>query len=151
VHFENKEAISHAVVDYFIQQKTKVLNWVFSREGSAKQKLLAYLDLVLNPLKPVFDGGCPFLNLGMEADDMDQVIRIKVKKMVEAEQAFISRAVSQGIENGEFRPDWDGNDFAIVMYAMVEGAVMITRVSKGGSSMKSVATFLKKEIESNTK
>lgn len=151
VHFENKEAISHAVVDHFADRKIKMLDRVFSGKdsSSAKDRLFAYLELVLNPSKPVFEGGCPFLNFGMEADDMDQVIRKKVKKMVEAEQGRIAGAVSLGIRNGDFRPDWDAQEFATTVYAMVEGATMITRVSSSGKSMKTVAKFLKKEIMRN--
>ncbi|SER43734.1 TetR/AcrR family transcriptional regulator [Pedobacter rhizosphaerae] len=146
VHFENKEAISHAVVDHFVAHKTKFLSAAFSVKGNAKKKLFSYLDLVLNPAKPLFEGGCPFLNLGMEADDMDQVIRAKVKKMLETEQSFISGTIKQGIENGEFQADWNAKDFATTTYAMIEGAIMITRVSSGGKSMKTIAAFLKNEI-----
>lgn len=146
VHFENKEAISHAVVDHFVGKKLKFLEATLSRPGSAKEKLFAYLDVFLDPVSPPFEGGCPFLNFGMEADDLDQIIRKKVKKIIDIVQQRIADTFEEGRANGEFKANILPQEFAIKLYAMMEGAVMMTRISGNGNYMKVVAKLLKQEI-----
>lgn len=146
VHFENKEAISHAVVDHFVDKKLKFLEATLSRPGSAKEKLFAYLELFLDPINPPFEGGCPFLNFGMEADDLDQIIRKKVKRVIDIVQQRIADTVEGGIANGEFKANMVPQEFAIKLYAMMEGAVMMTRITGNGNYMKVVAKLLKQEI-----
>lgn len=149
VHFENKEAISHAVVDHFVGRKLKLLEATLSRPGSAKEKLFAYLDVFLNPVSPPFDGGCPFLNFGMEADDLDQTIRKKVKKVIDIVQQRIADTVELGITKGELKVTMIPQEFAIKLYAMMEGAVMMTRITGSKKPMKVVAKLLKQEIIEN--
>lgn len=73
VHFENKEAIAHAVIDYYTDRQLQLLEATLTTTQSAQAKLFAYLNVFLDPENPSFEGGCPFLNLGMETDDTDQV------------------------------------------------------------------------------
>lgn len=149
VHFENKEAISHAVVDHFVMQKIAYLNSTLNGPGDAKTRLFAYLDVFLNPVTPPFIGGCPFLNFGMESDDTDQVIRNKVKNVVETAQWYIAKTVKTGISAGEFDSNWNPEAFALKLFSMMQGAVMISRVTEDRSVMNSVSQLIKEEIASH--
>jgi TetR/AcrR family transcriptional regulator, transcriptional repressor for nem operon len=150
VHFENKEAISHAVVDHFVMQKIALLNSTLNGPGNAKAKLFAYLDVFLNPVTPPFAGGCPFLNFGMESDDTDQVIRNKVKNVVETAQWYIAKTIKNGIAAGEFNSDWEPEVFALKLFSMMQGAVMISRVTEDKSVMKTISELIKQEITNHT-
>ena len=149
VHFENKEAISHAVVDYYVTQKLDYLNTTLNGPGSSKDKLFAYLDVFLNPITPPFAGGCSFLNFGMESDDTDQVIRNKVKKVIETAQLHIAKTVENGINSGEFDSNWEPKTFALKMFAMMQGTVMISRVTDNKSVMSDVSKLIKEEINNH--
>jgi AcrR family transcriptional regulator len=147
VHFENKEDLAHEVVDYQLARLSEVVLANMSRQKKAKEKLYAYIDMYLDPLNPPLVGGCPMLNFGMEADDTDEVIRKKVNTLVEAAQRNIQRIVEKGIAAGEFKPDWDAQEFATKMFAVVEGGIMMARVAGHNKAMKVIARSLKKEIE----
>lgn len=103
--------------------------------------------MYLDPLNPPIAGGCPLLNFGMEADDTDEVICKKVNKLVETAQQNIQSIVEKGVATGEFKPDWDPKEFAIKMFAMVEGGIMMSRIAGNKKAMQSIARSLKKEIE----
>jgi TetR/AcrR family transcriptional regulator, transcriptional repressor for nem operon len=147
VHFENKEEIAHEVVNYQLKRLSEVVEAAMSRQKTAKEKLFAYIGLYLDPLNPPIVGGCPLLNFGMEADDTDEVICKKVDKLVEAAQQNLRGIVEKGIASGEFKPDWDAQEFATKMFAMVEGGIMMSRIAGNKKAMQSIARSLKKEIE----
>lgn len=147
VHFENKEELAHEVVDYQLNRLANVVEIAMSKKKTSKEKLFAYIDLYLDPLNPPIVGGCPLLNFGMEADDTDEVICKKVNKLVEDAQQNIQTIVKKGITSGEFKPDWDPKEFAIKMFAMVEGGIMMSRIAGNKKAMQSIARSLKKEIE----
>ena len=151
VHFENKEALCHAVVDYHLIRLGEVVEAAMSKPTTAKGKLLAYVDMFLDPLNPPLVGGCPMLNFGMEADDTDQVIRKKVNAIIEGAQQMIVGIIKKGIATGEFAADWDAKEFATKMFAMVEGGIMMSRISGSNKPMKVIARALKTEIEEKEK
>ncbi|MES2554600.1 MAG: TetR/AcrR family transcriptional regulator [Bacteroidota bacterium] len=149
VHFENKEAIAHAVVDDYVVKKRGFLDATLNGSGSARDQLFTYLDLVLHPVNSLFVGGCPFLNFGMECDDTDQIIRQKVNNIVELVQKRVAETIKTGIDTGEFDANWDPKLTALKFYAMVQGAVMISRISGDKSTKKVIAQFLKEEVNSH--
>ena len=67
VHFKDKEDLAHAVVDYHLERLGKTVETILRKQGSAREKLLAYIDLFMDPVNPPLTGGCPMLNFGMES------------------------------------------------------------------------------------
>lgn len=151
VHFENKEDLSLAVVDYHLQKLGAVVEGNMNKQKTAKGKLFAYLDTFLDPLDPPLPGGCPMLNFGMEADDTNETIRKKVNAMVEGAQHIIATIIKKGMASGEFVSDWDYREFATKMFALVEGGVMMSRIAGNNKTMKVLVRVLKKEIEEKEK
>jgi TetR/AcrR family transcriptional regulator, transcriptional repressor for nem operon len=151
VHFENKEDLSHAVVDYHLDKLVESVNATLSKQTTAKGKLFAYIDLFSDPLDPPFTGGCPLLNFGMEADDTDQKIRKKVNAIIEGSEQSIAGIVKKGIADGEFKSGWDAREFATKLFAMIEGGIMMSRVAGSNKAIKILIRALKKEIEEKGK
>ncbi|MDQ4141846.1 MAG: TetR/AcrR family transcriptional regulator [Bacteroidota bacterium] len=149
VHFENKEALSHAVVDYQLAQLVELLKGNLSKQKTAKEKLFAYIDTFKDPVNPPLVGGCPLINFGMEADDLDQTIRKKVNALIQNGQAMIGDVIKQGKETGECKASWEPVEFATKMFAMIEGGIMMSRIAGNNKPMQVIAAALKKEIEEN--
>lgn len=147
VHFENKEELSYCVVDYNLNLLAEKVLGAVNRQKTAKAKLFAYLDYLSEPLNPPVEGGCPMINFGMEADDTNATIKQKVNGLSEATQYRLAEIIKQGIKDGEFKSSWNADDFAIKMFALVEGGVMVTRISGNTDKMKVIVRLLKKEIE----
>jgi hypothetical protein len=58
--------------------------------------------------------------------------------------------LEKGITDGEFNSAWDYREFALKAYAMIEGGILVSRVSKDISQMKMLVGILKREIEAQT-
>ncbi|QHS55818.1 TetR/AcrR family transcriptional regulator [Mucilaginibacter sp. 14171R-50] len=146
-HFESKEALSCAVVDYCLTSLSEKIAAAMNKEKTAKGKLFAYLDFLSNPDNPPLQGGCPMINFGMEADDTNAVINEKVRKGMEWSVKRVTNVIIEGIGTGEFHASWNAREFAIKLFTMMEGAIMIARVMGNNHNIGTIIKMLKAEIE----
>jgi TetR/AcrR family transcriptional repressor of nem operon len=147
VHFESKEELSYAAVDYNLNSLAEKIQAAISKHKTAKSKLFALIDFLGDPLNPPIVGGCPMLNFGMEADDTNPVIKYKVNKLINTAQNLVAITAQQGITDAEFKSSWNIKEFAIKAFAMIEGGILISRMSDSTDQMKVIVTMLKKDIQ----
>lgn len=149
-HFENREELAHAAVDYNLELWKGATNKVLKKHKTARGKIIGFLNLFSDPLNPPVFGGCPMLNFGTEADDTSPVVLAKVRKLVKEVQNSLKDIVNQGIADGEFRADWDAKRFAIKAFALMEGGTLISRITGSNAEMKIIVQIIKSEIEENS-
>lgn len=150
VHFESKEELSYAAVDYNLNSLAEKIMATISKHKSAKSKLFAFIDFLSDPLNPPIVGGCPMLNFGMEADDISPIIKHKVNKLIQTSQQAVASIAQQGIADGEFNDSWNIKEFSIKAFVMIEGGILVSRMSDSIDQMKVIVKMLKKEIEDQT-
>jgi len=145
-NFENKEEICLEAFNFLSKNVAESITAAIKDKLSAKDKLFAYLDYYLDHMLLSKRGGCPVLNFGTEADDTNPVIKQRVGEAIKSAQSRISNIVNQGIETGEFTEDVNAVAFAIKMYSLLEGGIMIARVLGSASQAKVFTGMLKAEI-----
>lgn len=146
IHFKDKDDLACSAAEYCMEQLGSKLTTAISQSSTATGKLFTYIDVLGDVLNPPVEGGCPLLNFGMEADDTNKIIREKVNLYIEVAIKIIKDIIRTGIKNGEFKATWNYDEFAIVMFALVEGGVFIGRVAGNNSRMKIIAKQLKNMI-----
>src|ERR1700742_3731244 len=62
VHFEDKDALSHAVVDYNLNRLLSKIAENVNKYKTAKERLLASFIHLHDQAHPAVPGGCPMLN-----------------------------------------------------------------------------------------
>jgi len=149
VHFENKEVLACAAVDHNMKVLGDKILLTVSKAKTAKEELFAYINFFSDPLNPPVIGGCPLLNFGMEADDTNPIVKEKVNFGIKFTQRVLETSINKGIANGEFKPEWNAADFATVIFAMLEGGHLISRISGNNDKMKIIVKTLKSLIEEN--
>jgi TetR/AcrR family transcriptional repressor of nem operon len=147
VHFDNKDVLAAAVVDYNIGELVQKTLRAMNRFDHPKDKLFAFIDTYQDPLNPPVPGGCPMLNFGVEADDQNEEIREKVAKAVNKSQQTIVDIIVRGIRQGVFKADWNYKEFATLMFAMIEGGILISKTTRKNDKMAIICRNLKKMIE----
>ncbi|OIV41146.1 TetR/AcrR family transcriptional regulator [Flavobacterium johnsoniae] len=150
VHFENKEVLACAAVDHNVKVLSIKLQAALSRCKSAKEALFTYIDFFSNPTHPPVTGGCPLLNFGTEADDTNPTVKEKVNNAIKQSQQLLAGIIENGISNKEFKADLNAAEFAIAMFAMLEGGHLMSRMSGNNDKMQVVAKTLKNLIEENS-
>jgi len=146
-NFESKEEICLASFKYLADLLSDEINKSIGGKTTAKEKLFALLDFYNARLLKNNYGGCPILNFGTEADDTNPVMKQKVEEVINRFKTRISNIIKQGQENGEFNQIIDAETFAIKMFTMIEGAILISKVQDNGTYMHIVVDILKADIE----
>lgn len=149
VHFENKDVLACAAVDHNMKVLGDKLLTAISKAKTAKAQLYAYLDFFGDPVNPPVVGGCPLLNFGTEADDTNAIVKQKVYRGIQSNQQLLESIITKGIAAKEFKPDWNAADFATVLFAMMEGGHLISRMSGNNDKMKIIIKTLQSIIEEN--
>jgi len=146
-HFDSKEELSYAVVDYNLGKLVDRVDYAINKVATAKEKLFAFLDIFSTPMQFPVEGGCPMLNFGTEADDTSPVINQKVKGTILSAQTKIAAIIGKGITSGELKDTFNAREFSIKMMTLIEGGTLIGRVLETNNQMEIIINILKKEIE----
>jgi AcrR family transcriptional regulator len=145
--FNNKEEITQEAFNYLYKRLYGSITTALKEKATAKDKLFAVLDLYQDRLAMDKNGGCPLLNFGAETDDTDPVIKDQVAKGIKAIQDSFSQVVLDGIKRGEFRSSIDAATFGIKMFNLLEGSILVCRVSNNKQQMKMMTNLLRNEID----
>jgi len=87
------------------------------------------------------------LNFGTESDDTKPEIKERVHQVIQASQKYLENLLTLGISTGEFRSEMNARRVALKFYAMMEGTVLISRVSDDSKHMDEIITLIKEEVE----
>ena len=147
-NFASKEEIAVAAFDHIVGIIRQRVNAVTAPETTIRGKLLAILEFYREyPTKPPMKGGCVVINFGAEADDTNPTMRKRVQETILYFQQSIERLLTRGVKNGEFRPECNPGVFAIRMYMMIEGAILVSRIQGNNKQMSLIIDLLKEEVE----
>jgi hypothetical protein len=134
-------------VDYLLQVSSDNTDEVLGKQYTVKDKIFAFMDIAKNPLKSLFDGGCPIANLSTEADDTLPAVNKKVKKYVDAKIDLLTGLLEEGIRTGEFSEALVPEEYAMKMFLALEGGNVICRVKNSVRPMQVIIKGFKKELE----
>ncbi|WP_316771406.1 TetR/AcrR family transcriptional regulator [Pedobacter frigiditerrae] len=146
-NFSNKDEVALAVFDYNLQKLNACVAAQFSKQKTAKDKLMVYV----NKYEEIFnsscdDGGCPILNTAIEADDTHPQLRNQVAKAVLSWKGKLTQILEQGKADGEFNANINTEQIALTMISMIEGSVMISKLLGSSAYIGTVMQSLKKMI-----
>lgn len=146
-NFANKDEVALAVFEYNLQQIDSIVRAGFSNCTTFKDKLLVYADVYSHFLKRPFPaGGCPILNTAIEADDTHPVLRERAMTALQQWKQTIARLIREGVAAREFRKDVDMEEAAITLIAMIEGGIMIGKLTGRSNYLQAVVRSIKKYI-----
>lgn len=146
-HFESKEEIANVMVNYLLDKLSDKVAAVMAKEKTAIKKIFAFIDIYKDPLDSYIDGGCPILNFGVEADDNNPVLKQRLKTMIEEGQKDFVAIINKGIADGEISPEISAADYALKMFTLLEGGMMVSRVTGSSKYMSSLVRMLKNELK----
>ena len=129
-NFENKDEVALAAFDHNWKQVNSVLSAEIAKRSSITEKLLAY-GVVYSDFSayhlPL--GGCPLLNTATEADDTHPELKKKVVKALHAWKKNLAGLIEKGKEVKEFKKSTNAEQAALTIIALIEGCILITRVT----------------------
>lgn len=146
-NFENKEEVALAAFDYNYGNVVKKISAGIATKHSCREKLLVYVEMYEHFLQqPFTPGGCPVLNTAVEADDTHPALKKKAADAIVSWKKSVCSIINKGVANGEFTTNPNAEQIAITLMALIEGGIMISKVTGNARYMKNVLLSLEKLI-----
>lgn len=146
-NFKNKDEVALAVFEYNRDKMIALFSSELSNKKTNREKLLAYPELYDNFFSKKFmEGGCPIMNTAIEADDTHPKLKEAANKAFLTWKKSISNIIENGKIDAEFKAETNAEESALAILSLIEGAVMITKLTGKIDSLKSIMNTLKKLI-----
>ncbi|MGA2696192.1 MAG: TetR family transcriptional regulator C-terminal domain-containing protein [Terriglobales bacterium] len=149
-HFDDKEALGHAVVDEVMTGNLH-RKWV---QPLQKAKIKDPLDVLISIFqsesvkKEDVRRGCPLLNLSQEMSGVDEGFRRRTARIFKNWRDAVAEALREGQKRGLVRNEIDANETATFLIAAFEGYVALGKNFQDPGMMKSAKKRVSDHIES---
>jgi TetR/AcrR family transcriptional repressor of nem operon len=132
-YFRSKEDLGYAILDRIVRSFVeRTLAPCFSDPaGDRLGQVRCFLGRVLQSQRERnCVGGCPMGNLASELSDVHEGFRAKLAEIFTRWRARLTQALEEGQARGEVAPDCSAAAVAQFLVASLEGAMLMTKVSK---------------------
>lgn len=126
-NFKNKEALAISSFKFTVKKLMTRISNHLELSDSPIQKLFLITDFYRN----YYDyskqlGGCPVLNIGVDANNQNTLLLKNVKIVIEKIQDQVASIIEKGIEVGEISAEINAMQYAKRLDTMIQGAVFMT-------------------------
>ena len=135
-HFPNKEAIGVAILEEIKIESATFVDEAL-RGRSPMEKIANYLDAVFIRHKSRnFIGGCMIGNTALEMGDSNPLFASKIAEIFTSWKSAIAEVLSQAKAAGELKIEMEAEIFANHIIAVIEGGIMMAKVTKDENDLK---------------
>lgn len=151
-NFGNKEKLAEACFDYNIKFLQKGLSMTWAVQPTSIGKLLGLLTFYEQNFDKVSNnGGCPIMNVAIEADDYDPFFKEKAKTILLDWHSEIMTVIKDGQTVGEINSEIDATAFANFYIASIEGGILIAKTTDHKQSFFDITKNLKSLVNHQLK
>lgn len=138
-NFKNKEEVAVAVFEYNCSKVRKQTKHLIDQASTYHDKLMVYAQVYHRFNTVGFpEGGCPILNTAVDADDTNPVLKEKAAQVIIDWKKRIEDLIDGGITAGEFKTGIDTAQTALSIISLIEGGIMIAKVTNTPASLDKV-------------
>jgi len=148
-YFKSKEDLGYAMIDRTTQAFVeRSLGPAFAdTEVDPVAQISAFLDRVLEAQRQRnCVGGCVMGNLACELSDVHEGFRLRLVGIFDIWRARLAEAVSRGQGRGSLRADVDAPRLAQFLVAGLEGAILLSKVTRDITVMERCVEELKEHL-----
>lgn len=147
-HFENKEELAIESFKFSVKKVLKDLNKTVNK-GETPLEMLKNIAVFYEDYYEYNKqfGGCPILNIGVDANNQNKVITQLVQSYNHRILERFSQLIEKAKDTNEIKKSIDSMLYAKRFFYMIEGAVYMTHIMKDDSYLKDVSTVLQQIIK----
>jgi TetR/AcrR family transcriptional repressor of nem operon len=148
-HFKSKEDLGYAIIDRLVQAFVhRTLEPAFADpDGDPIAQLHGFLDRVLaSQRERNCVGGCPMGNLASELSDVHEGFRQRLAQIFSEWRVRLAEVLARGKSRGGFRADFEPARAAQFIVAALEGAILMSKVTRDIGVMESCVDELKRHL-----
>lgn len=142
-NFENKEALALSAFEYNRNLLLSVIDEKLDVGGSSLNKLFSLLnfykqyDVFTLPM-----GGCPILNVGMDAQGNNKLLGAAVKETIKEIEGKIALVLENGTKQNEIHLPVPPLQFAKQLFTMIQGAIAMSTMTRDRKYLVNTLTYL---------
>lgn len=147
-HFDSKDELALQAFEYAVHLVNSHYLQAIRSATSAPERLKAVVEAFsqLQHGSPIA-GGCPIMNTAIDSDDGHPRLRRRARQAVETWHDMLSQVVARGIERGEVRADVLPEEVATALISLMEGGLMMARITDDDAHYARVLTSLHSLID----
>ncbi|WP_062060433.1 TetR/AcrR family transcriptional regulator [Aquimarina longa] len=151
-NFKNKEELSIAAFDTTVKNMLRRINTHQSTSDSPLEKLLLITDFYRNYYNYSQElGGCPVLNMGVDAKHQNPLLLERVKYTITKVQNNLAKIIEAGQELQEIHTKIAPLLYAKRVYTMIIGAIFMTHTMEDNNylleTMNQIDIIIYKELK----
>ncbi|HYF70916.1 MAG TPA: TetR/AcrR family transcriptional regulator [Ohtaekwangia sp.] len=150
-HFKSKEDLEKKALYHLSSILHEKMREAIKAQPTAGKKMRAIFSFFHSYItNPPIKGGCPLLNVAVEADDSNPALRQGALKILNSLRESLITILANGIKHGQIKKEIDKTYYATVIFASLEGAIMMSKLSGNNDDIRRVIKHLDKlmtEIE----
>lgn len=146
-NFESKDEVALAAFDYNFGMVSSMIKSKMAAKPHSIDKLKVYLSVFSDFVNlPMLHGGCPVLNTAIESDDTHGQLRAKAVGAIENWYKNIEEVIKYGVDMGQIKQGTNARDFAGAFIALIEGGIMLAKVTGKMHGIKAAVKQAEKMI-----
>lgn len=151
-NFASKDEIAVEAFDFAMNVQMEAIAFKIKQEKTSAAKLIAVLQFYKNfTVAPLIAGGCPLMNTAVDADDNIPFLKERAMKALKKMLSSLEHIIQRGIDKGEFSPMLNVQTEAAMIFATIEGGVMMSKLSNDPKILNNLLLFLQQHIETRYK
>ena len=142
-NFKNKDDVALEAFKFNLGVMSRLFSTEMEKKKTFRERLLVYSDVVGRFSETTFPkGGCPILNTAVESDDTHPVLKQHAAWALIRWKDKIVEILTQGIAAREFDETINCEQVALTILSMLEGGIMIRKLTDNPEYIKSIMKSL---------
>jgi len=142
-NFKNKEDLAYYSFYFNVSYVLTKLGAIIETHTNSIDQLLAISDFYKNDyLKNIDIGGCPIVNLGVDANHTNPKLYKAVKQVIIKIQGYIHDILIEGIERKEIKAEIKAKEFSSVMFSLIEGGIFTSMTINDNTYLRNMMNHL---------
>jgi TetR/AcrR family transcriptional repressor of nem operon len=147
-NFKSKDEIAALAFEYSYNLMMEEIRSKVKSKKTGIDKLLTILQHYKNyTVSSPIEGGCPLMNTAIDADDAYPFLKKKARQALQEMLASLQRILKMGIEEQSFRSDLNVKKEAELIFAQIEGGIMMAKVLDDVTVLNRLIDNLKNRVE----
>jgi AcrR family transcriptional regulator len=147
-NFKNKDEIALEAFEYSFNKLREALRFEIKQQRTYHDKLNAILDFYYDySVSPTTEGGCVLMNTAVDTDDAIPFLKERAKQGLKEMLGSLKYIIEKGIETGEFSKKLNALNEAELMFATIEGGIMMSKLNDSPVILNKLLENLKSQVK----
>jgi len=147
-NFKNKDELAFLAFKYNVDRVVNKIKEELSEIKSPLQQLYGLTNFYRAYKSYTIEyGGCPILNIGVDANNQHPELLLKVQEVVVKLQGYITKMIQNGIDAGEIYKEVNPKTYGRMFFTFIEGAVFMSATMNDDSYIQDMMARIDSIIE----